>query len=97
MMRYKPGQSVRSSLTSTVLGVLTDPSLPVVTVRLPDGSTLTPAPTRDATGAWHADFVIPSTIVIGSRIGVVRWQSSGAQPDENSLDEERFEVVPLDF
>lgn len=97
MMRCKPGQSVRSSLTSSVLGVLTDPSSPIVTVRLPDGSTLTPAPTRDATGAWHADFVIPSTIMIGSRIGVVRWQSSGAAADQNAIHEERFEVVPLDF
>jgi len=95
MNSYKPGSSVRISLTSQLLGVLTDPSSSVVTMFLPDKSSTSGNPVKDSTGFWHADFLIPTATPPG--IGVYRWQSSGAAISQNAMEEQRFVVEPLDF
>jgi hypothetical protein len=96
MNKFKPGTGVRFFNTCTDnLGVLTDPSSPVVTIKFPDGTTVTPTPVRDSLGMWHADALIPITMQDG--IGVERWQSSGASIMQDGLEERRFQVVRLDF
>lgn len=95
MNRYKPGQGVRALNTVTMLGVLTNPPTPVVTIEFPDGTTVTPAPVTDSVGVLHADFVIPATMKPG--LGFERWVSTGMLPSQNATRERRFEVEALDF
>jgi len=95
MTPYKPGESVRTDVTSMLAGLLTDPSSPAVTVSFPDASVLHPTPVKDTTGNWHATFTVPPTMRAG--IGAYRWQSSGSTDEQNGLDEVRFQVEPLDF
>jgi hypothetical protein len=54
-------------------GVLTDPTAVLLTVRLPDASTVTPTPVADAVGRWHADY-LPAAA--GSYKW--RWEGTGA-------------------
>lgn len=95
MNRYKPGQGVRALNTVTMLGMLTNPPTPVITIEFPDGTTVTPASVTDSVGMLHADFVIPSTMVQG--IGVERWVSTGLLPSQNATKERLFEIEALDF
>lgn len=83
MKHYGPGQSVRTSLTSTSLGSPIDPSSPAVTVTFPDGTTTNPSPVKDSLGLWHADFLVPLTMATG--IGTIVWRSSGAQTNQNAV------------
>ncbi len=95
MNSYKPGQSIRFTVTSTLLGVLTTPPTVVLTIRGPDDSRITPTPVVDSVGQYHADALIP----VGAAPGmwVARWQSTGGAPANNALVETRFVVAALDF
>jgi hypothetical protein len=92
---YKPGQSIRFTVTSTLLGVLTTPPTVVLTIRGPDDSRLTPTPVVDSVGQFHADAVIPLGAPAG--VWVARWQATGGAPSNNALVETRFVVAALDF
>lgn len=94
MNAYKPGQSVRSSMTAKSLGILVDAAVLTVTILYPDGTTATPTATVDGTGLYHADFVIPVTMVPG--IAVQRWQSTGMAPTQNATRERLFRIDSLD-
>lgn len=94
MNAYKPGQSVRSSMSAYSLGILVDAAVLTVTILYPDGSTPTVTSAVDGTGLYHADFVVPVTM--GPGIAVVRWQSTGASPTQNATAERRFRIDPLD-
>lgn len=71
------GTMVRISATWTVPatedGVPTDPTAVALTVELPDASTATPTPVRDAAGVYHADYLPP---VAGTYLW--RWEGTGA-------------------
>lgn len=108
MNKYKPGTSVRISLTSLLKqnpadpGVLTDPVGSVVTVCFPgpsgttkDGSQQALTGLKDSNGQWHADFLVPITTPPG--VGAHRWQSSGTATAQAALAELRFQVLSLDF
>jgi hypothetical protein len=92
---YKPGGSVHFTATATQLGVLADPPTLVLTVHSPDGSSATPAITRDNVGSYHADFAL--TLVAAPGVWVARWQAVGSSPNQNALLERRFRVDALDF
>lgn len=98
---YLPGQGIRSTWTgvSAITGLPLDPASPAVAMHLPDGSTTAGTPVQDSTGFWHADFVIPFTCPPSVRPGdtVIRWQSSGAQPVQNSTNERPFQVARLSY
>jgi hypothetical protein len=95
MNQYKPGQSVRLFLVSSVFGELADPANSVVTMFCPDGSVTPGTPAQDSLGRWHADFVIPLSMVPGQ--GVFRWVSSGVTIVQNGIGEDPFTVLALDF
>lgn len=94
LQAYKPGQGVRTSATITLDGVLTDPTSPTVTVTLPGGVALSPAPTpvKDSTGLWHVDYVVPSSAQPG--LAVERWTSTGTA-SQSAVAEKRFQVSRL--
>jgi hypothetical protein len=47
---------VLSGVFKTAAGVLIDPTTVTLNVRLPDGTTVTPAVTHDSTGMYHANY-----------------------------------------
>ena len=95
MNKYKPGASVHLTATALQLGLLADPPTIACTVHFPNGTTLTPAVTRDSTGTYHTDIAIDFAMPEG--VGVYRWQATGSAPSQNALREVRFVVLPLDF
>jgi hypothetical protein len=94
--QYKPGQSVRFTAVFTqVGGPLVNPPSVVCTAHSPSGTTYPTVPVNDSTGNYHADFLVP----LGETPGIwaSRWQAIGGIPNQNALQEEFFQVVPLDF
>lgn len=84
IIHYAAGQGVRTSLQSVnILGQPTDPNSPVVTVTFPDGTTTSPAAVKDSLGFWHADYLIPATMIPGP--AKIVWTSTGAQVDQNAV------------
>ena len=93
---FKPGQSFRFAATTTVASVLVDPTpAPVMTLRGPDGTTITPTVAHDSTGEWHADGIVPTSAAAG--FWVRRWQCSSSTPSDAATVEIRFKVAALDF
>lgn len=93
---YKPGQSVRWSVTVQQLDVLTNPPNLTMTLHSPDGSTIVDAaPVNDSTGNYHSDQVIPLSATPGP--WVRRWAVSGSAANQNALVEDPFYVDRLLF
>ena len=95
-LHYKPGESERFPVSALLLGVLTDlGSAPVLTIHGADGSSTTPSVVHDSTGAYHADYALPSNAQPG--VWVARWQATGGSPSADACIERLFIVDPLDF
>lgn len=95
-LHYKPGESERFPVTALLLGVLTDlGTLPVLTIRAPDGTSSTPAVTRDSTGAYHADYDWAMSAPPG--VWVRRWTATGGTPSAFAFVENLFVVDALDY
>jgi uncharacterized protein YfaS (alpha-2-macroglobulin family) len=98
MNTYKPGQSIRLSVTITQLGVLTNVSPLYVEVVASDGTEQsTPTIVNDSAGAYHADFAIPLTARGSDSPWWYRFWTTNATPSLNGLGENPFLVKPLAF
>src|SRR5271169_3189121 len=95
LRHYKPGQSIHSVAVYELDAVFVDPSTIIVTLHLPDASSSIITQVRDSIGNYHADAVVPFSMIPG--IGAFRWRTTGASPSDNSLKERRFIIDPLDF
>lgn len=99
---YKPGTTVVLSCLAFAEGEPIDPFLLACTVKLPDGTILTPNVQRDNQGIYEAHILIPFGIVLDPvsdySQALVRWQATGsASPDGFRVVEYSFLIEPLDF
>jgi len=67
------GNLVTLRVTWTVAGVLTNPTTVVLTVKMPDGTTATPAATLESTGVYRYDLLVSA-----SGVWSYRWAATGA-------------------
>jgi len=85
---YPFGQEVRLGpfvVTDPTTGQPIDPATMVVTVKLPDGTTQTPAVSHDATGTCHVDWLPPAS-------GHYGYHAVSTLP--NTAYEGQFDVLP---
>lgn len=92
---FKPGQSIRFTVTDKVVGVLTTPATMTLTVKPPGAAAVTPTVVQDSNGIYHADYAIPMIGPIG--VWYWRWQSTGSSAALAGLVEDSFNVAQLDF
>jgi len=67
------GDLVTLRVTFTVAGVATNPTTVVLTVRMPDGTLSTPAPTLESTGVYTYNLLLSA-----SGVWSYRWAGTGA-------------------
>lgn len=89
-MAYHPGNVARLTASFTdMTGQAVDPTTVTFIVRKPDGTTDTPAPTKDAVGVYHVDETIDSA-------GEWLWRATGTGAAAASADSS-FTVEPNTF
>ncbi len=67
------GDLVTLGITFTAAGVPTNPTTVVLTIKMPDGTTSTPAPTNGSLGMYDYDLLLSA-----SGVWLYRWAGSGA-------------------
>jgi hypothetical protein len=74
-MTYEIGDGVRFSCTfsDAINGGLVDPNVVTLSLRMPDGTTPTITPVREATGKYYFDY---TTTLAG--VHWFRWASTGS-------------------
>ena len=90
MNTYQPGQTVRFSVTVSVLGELSDDPSTSLEIQPPSGSPTTyPSPVHDNTGAYHQDIL--ATLPAGL------WKYRWVTTNHAGVVQGNFLMVPLSF